>query len=90
MFTEKTFKEFDKIETQDFFEKMKELTLIKQKLCMIYPNETKLILGMINSNSSSVKKELEEIRIKTLIDAKGFQDEMIKGMVIPCDIVAAI
>jgi TetR/AcrR family transcriptional regulator len=71
--------EVDKIEDNDFFSRMKHLSLIKQNMFIKYPDETKILIEAFISPPQELKDEIEVIYKKYYI--KGFnilQDYIIK------------
>jgi len=81
--SEKTMEEFNKINTQDFFEKMKELAIAKQRLMITYPKEAKIIIDVMYHAPSSIKKEMEAIREKTSKNSYNIRLALMKDMIPP-------
>jgi TetR/AcrR family transcriptional regulator len=59
--TELAMEELKKIQSDDFFERIKEIVLLKQKLTVRYLQETQFITDAFTNPPVAVKKEMEEI-----------------------------
>jgi TetR/AcrR family transcriptional regulator len=59
--TEISMEELRKIQSDDFFERIKEIVLLKQKLTAQYLQETQFITDAFTNPPVEVKKEMEEI-----------------------------
>ncbi|WP_244379999.1 TetR/AcrR family transcriptional regulator [Saccharococcus caldoxylosilyticus] len=59
--TEIAMKELKKIQSDDFFERIKEIVLMKQKLTVQYLQETQFITDAFINPPVAVKEEMEEI-----------------------------
>jgi TetR/AcrR family transcriptional regulator len=59
--TELVMEEMEKIQSDDFFERIKEIVLLKQKLTVQYLQETQFITDAFTNPPVAVKKEMEEI-----------------------------
>lgn len=71
--------EVDKIEDNDFFSRMKRLSLIKQNMFIKYPYETKILIEAFISPPQELKDEIEVIYKKYYVQGfKILQDYIIK------------
>jgi TetR/AcrR family transcriptional regulator len=61
LLTEKTMEAFRKIQSDDYFERIKEIALLKQKLAVQYLQESQFISDALVNPPVAVKKEMEEI-----------------------------
>jgi TetR/AcrR family transcriptional regulator len=61
LLTEKTMEALREIQSDDFFERIKEIVLLKQKVTAEYLQETQFIMDAITNPPVAVKKEMEEI-----------------------------
>jgi TetR/AcrR family transcriptional regulator len=61
LMTEKTMEVLKEIQCDDFFERVKEIALLKQKLAVQYLQESQFIADAFSNPPVAVKKEMEEI-----------------------------
>jgi TetR/AcrR family transcriptional regulator len=61
LLTEKTMKALREIKSDDFFERIKEIVLAKQKVTALYLQETQFIMDAFTNPPVAVKEEMEEI-----------------------------
>ncbi|EZP77250.1 TetR family transcriptional regulator [Parageobacillus genomosp. 1] len=61
LLTEKTMKALREIKSDDFFERIKEIVLTKQKVTALYLQETQFIMDAFTNPPAAVKEEMEEI-----------------------------
>jgi TetR/AcrR family transcriptional regulator len=61
LLTEKTMEALREIQADDFFERIKEIVLAKQKVTALYFQETQFIADAFTNPPVAVKKEMEEI-----------------------------
>lgn len=61
LLSEKTMDELRKIQSDDFFERIKEIVLAKQRVTALYFQETQFIADAFTNPPVAVKKEMEEI-----------------------------
>nr|WP_297991091.1 TetR/AcrR family transcriptional regulator [uncultured Anoxybacillus sp.] len=61
LLTEKTMEAVNELRCSDFFERIKQILLIKQRVFMKYPNETQLVIDAVANPPKVVKKEMEQL-----------------------------
>jgi TetR/AcrR family transcriptional regulator len=61
LLTEKTMIALREINSDDFFERIKEIVLAKQKMTALYLQETQFIMDAFTNPPAAVKEEMEEI-----------------------------
>ncbi|MGG6431907.1 TetR/AcrR family transcriptional regulator [Anoxybacillus sp. D401a] len=61
LLTEKTMEAVNELRCSDFFERIKQILLIKQRVFMKYPNETQLVIDAVANPPKAVKKEMEQL-----------------------------
>lgn len=67
--------EAEKVTSQDFFERIKAMTIIKQKLAILYPKESELIVKTFINPPVKLQKEINEIYIEILNFSQGIYDK---------------
>lgn len=67
--------EADKITSQDFFERIKIMTIIKQKLAILYPKESELILKTFANPPIKLQKEINDIYMEMLNFSQSIYDK---------------
>ncbi|WP_461201205.1 TetR/AcrR family transcriptional regulator [Anoxybacillus sp. TBDG-1] len=64
LLTEKTMKAISELQCEDFFERMKQILLVKQQVFMQHPNEAQLMIEVVTNPPKAVKKEIEQLLAK--------------------------
>nr|WP_244374880.1 TetR/AcrR family transcriptional regulator [Anoxybacillus flavithermus] len=64
LLAEKTMEAVNEIRCNDFFERIKQIVLIKQQIFMKYPHETQLVIDAVANPPKTVKKEMEQLLAK--------------------------
>nr|WP_241762330.1 TetR/AcrR family transcriptional regulator [Anoxybacillus flavithermus] len=64
LLTEKVMEAVNEIRCDDFFERMKQIVLIKQRVFMQHPNEAQLVMDAVTKPPKAVQKEIEQLLAK--------------------------
>jgi len=67
--------EADKITSKDFFERIKIMTILKQKLAVLYPKESELVIKTFANPPIKLQKEINEIYVEMLNFSQGIFDK---------------
>lgn len=74
-FTEEVLKGAENIESRDFYERIKEISIIKQDMIIKYPLQTKIITDAFMNMPAKLKNDLERLYVKYYTSNMKFMEE---------------